>query len=565
MAVVAALGLAARPHEREPFAPGSTIPHPLRALRLRIARSRRYLSLLWLAARYGLGPLRGIRPVRSDETVGVALRDALQEAGGIFIKFGQMLSARTDLVPTAIALELSSLQDDCAPLPVEGLLEVVRAELGRPVEELFDFFDQTPLAAASIAQVHRARLHGGDQVVVKIQRPEVERLVERDLDILLRLASTLEARAGWARRIGSVDLARGFAQNLAEELDFRVEAQNMAAIGAHNGAVRTPAVHRQLSTRRVLIEEWIDGQNLRLAQQPLDQLERTTLARSLLDSLLSQIFDFGVFHADPHAGNVLLGSDGRLVLLDFGSVGRLDTLQRSALAQALAAIARRRPAPLRDALVDLSTGGRDVDLDGLERALARFFAQRLGPGMEPGVEILNDLLGLVVRFGLALDPQLAGVFRALVTLEGTLRIIDPTFNVVDEAPRYAAANRLGAPPRNDLREQILDDLLELLPALRKIPRRLDRISDALEHGELSLRISRFADPRDAEFVSRLTNRSILAFFSASIGIVGVLLLSLGGGPEILQTRLDVLIGYLGLIAATVLGLRVIVAITREPN
>jgi hypothetical protein len=121
MAVVAALGLVARPHEREPFAPGSTIPHPLRALRLRIARSRRYLSLLWLAARYGLGPLRGIRPVRSDETVGVALRDALQEAGGIFIKFGQMLSARTDLVPAAIALELSSLQDDCAPLPVEGL------------------------------------------------------------------------------------------------------------------------------------------------------------------------------------------------------------------------------------------------------------------------------------------------------------------------------------------------------------------------------------------------------------------------------------------------------------
>jgi ubiquinone biosynthesis protein len=565
MAVVAALGLVARPHEREPFAPGSTIPHPLRALRLRIARSRRYLSLLWLAARYGLGPLRGIRPVRGDETVGVALRDALQEAGGIFIKFGQMLSARTDLVPTAIALELSSLQDDCAPLPVEGLLEVVSAELGRPVEELFDFFDQTPLAAASIAQVHRACLHGGDQVVVKIQRPEVERLVERDLDILLRLASTLEARAGWARRIGSVDLARGFAQNLAEELDFRVEAQNMAAIGAHNGAVRTPAVHRQLSTRRVLVEEWIDGQNLRLAQEPLDQLERTTLARSLLDSLLSQIFDFGVFHADPHAGNVLLSSDGRLVLLDFGSVGRLDTLQRSALAQALAAIARRRPAPLRDALVDLATAGRDVDLDGLERALARFFAQRLGPGMEPGAEILNDLLGLVVRFGLALDPQLAGVFRALVTLEGTLRIIDPTFNVVDEARRYAAANRLGAPRRDDLREQILDDLLELLPALRKIPRRLDRVSDALEHGELSLRISRFADPRDAEFVSRLANRSILAFFSASIGIVGVLLLSLGGGPEILQTRLDVLIGYLGLIAATVLGLRVIVAITREPN
>jgi ubiquinone biosynthesis protein len=564
MAAVALLGLIARP--RRPLSPGSTsaaVPHPLRALRLRVARTRRYLGILWLGARYGLGPLTGFRHARDPAEIGATLRDALQDAGGIFVKFGQLLSARTDLVPAAIALELSSLQDDVTPLPASEVLAVLDRELGQAADELFAVFDQRPLAAASIAQVHRARLRDGDEVVVKVQRPDIERLVERDLDILRRLASAVEERADWARRIGSVALADGFAANLNEELDFRIEAQNMATIAAHDGTLRTPVVYRELSTRRVLVEEWIDGRPLRQARRELAPLERTLLARSLLEGILGQIFDFGVFHADPHAGNVVIDGDGRVVLLDFGSVGRLDRLQQPALAQALAAIARGRAPLLRDALVELSTSVDIVDADALERALARFFAQRLGPGMEPGADILNDLLAVVVRFGLALDPQLAGVFRALATLEGTLRLIDPTFSVVDEARQYAQARKLGLPRPEQLKEDALNDLLELLPMLRKIPRRLDRISGALERGELSLRIRPFAHEADAQLVTRLTNRAILAFFSASIGLVAVFLLHLGGGPEMFSTNLDVLLGYGGLVAATVLGLRVIAAVTND--
>jgi ubiquinone biosynthesis protein len=563
MAVVAVVGLVSRPRAREPFGTSSGLPHPLRGARMRLARTHRYLSIVWLGARYGLGPLSGIRRVRSGQEMGAALRDALQDAGGIFVKFGQMLSARTDLVPATIAFELSSLQDDVRPLAAELVLGIIAAELDRPVAELFAEFDERPLAAASIAQVHRARLPSGEQVVVKVQRPEIERLVERDLDILLRVARAMEVRSDWARQVGSVTLAEGFAHNLTEELDFRIEAQNIATIAASGGALKIPVVYRQLTTRRVLVEEWIQGDSLRQAQPSLSENEQQGLARSLFAGILGQIFGSGVFHADPHAGNVLLDTNRSLVLLDFGSVGRLDAMQRAALAQAFSAIAQRRPAPLRDAFVDLSGPSEAIDLDGLERSLARFLAQRCAPGMEPGAEILNDLLGLVVRFGLALDPQLAGVFRALATLEGTLRLINPAFNILDEARHYAQAEKLGIPRPEDLRGQVMEDLVELMSALRKIPSRLDRISGALERGELSLRIRPFADQRDRNLIVSLANRFILAFFSASVGAVSVLLLRLRGGPLVFETRLDVLVGYIGLAAATVLGLRVVVAVTRD--
>jgi ubiquinone biosynthesis protein len=562
MAFVALVGLARRPTTGT-FEPPAGPPRPLRALQMRTARTTRYLGILELSARYGLGPLRTFRHSHDQRELGAALRDGLQEAGGVFVKFGQFLSARTDLVPEAIALELSGLQDDVAPTAAQAVRAVIRGELGPSVDELFVEFDERPLAAASIAQVHRARLASGAEVIVKVQRPDIERLVDRDLDILLRLAATLEERA-WARRIGAVALARGFADSLHQELDFRVEAQNLVVVAANERSLRIPHVYRELSTRRVLVEEFIDGRTLRTVREELTPAQRTQLARSLLDGVFTQILTSGVFHGDPHAGNILVDGRGRVALLDFGSVGRLDRLQLPAVTRALVAIARSHPGLLADALLALSSHSDDViDRDGLERALARFLVQRLGAGMEPGAEILNDLLRLVVGHGLALDPQLAALFRSLATLDGTLRVIDPTFKLVVEAQHFVEDHGLGLPRPAQLRDAALDDLLELLPTLRRIPRRLDRISGALERGELTLRLRPLAHPHDVRLVTRLTNRLILAFMSASIGVVSIFLLQLGRGPALFETHLDVVLGYGGLIAATVLGLRVLVAITRD--
>ena len=573
MVAIATLALLVRPRTDGYVGPGLQrgVPHPVKALRRRVVRTRRYLQIMKIAARHGLPRYfgRGVRrrERQTNRAVGVALRDAFTEAGGLFVKLGQVLSARPDVVPRELAQELTSLQDDVTPVALEAIIGVVTGELGRAPADVFASFEELPLAAASIAQVHRARLLSGDEVIVKVQRPGVAELIAGDLDIILRLTATIEKRTPWGQRMGAGALARGFADNLTSELDFSVEVANteaMAQVIGSSGSLHVPKVYSALSTRRMFVAEWIDGVRLREARPLFDGLaiDRFNLARTLLESFLSQILETGVFHADPHPGNVLVRPDGSLALLDFGSIGRLDSAQQSALRQAILGIALRNPTILADALVDLSPTIEKVDVDAFDRGVAQFVARQLGPGMAPGAEILNQLLRLMVDYGLALEPELAGVFRALATLDGTLRLLDPDFNSIEEAKHYALRHGFGVPRPDDLRDALSEDLLLALPALRRIPRRIDRLAGLAERGQLTVRLR--ADPSDVAVVTRLANRLMLALLSASLGLVSALLLVAGGGPTIVNgTSLFELLAYVGLAAATTLGLRIIVAISRD--
>jgi ubiquinone biosynthesis protein len=267
-----------------------------------------------------------------------------------------VLSTRPDLLPPEVVEELGRLQDHVAPAPWDQVEQVLAADLGRPVNEVFADFDREPLAAASVAQVHAARLRSGAEVAVKVQQPAIRTVVERDLDIVAGLAPSLEARTRWARSIGVRELAVGFADAVREELDFRIEAANMAGVAASaDGTVRIPAPHQPLCGERVLVMQLLEGTPLSAAAPALDErgLDRQALARQLLASVLAQVLLTGVFHADPHPGNVLVLADGRLGLLDFGSVGRIDGSLRAALQRLLLAMDRGDPLGASDALLEV--------------------------------------------------------------------------------------------------------------------------------------------------------------------------------------------------------------------
>jgi ubiquinone biosynthesis protein len=447
---------------------------------------------------------------------------------------------------------------------------VITKELGAPTAEVFASFDPDPLASASIAQVHRATLRSGVDAVVKVQRPDVRDTVERDLNIVSRIAVTLEARTSWARALGVAGLADGFAAAVLEELDFRLEARNLDTVAAasdghaDDAPVRLPRAHPELCTERVLVMDRLDGVPLGAANGRLGTVDRTALARGLLHFQLRQVMEFGVFHADPHPGNVLLLTDGRLGMLDFGSVGRLDSTLRMGLQNLLTAIDRGDSAGLRDGLLEVVERPDEIDEQRLERALGAFMAKHLSSGAAPDVEMFTDLFRLVSAFGLAIPPAVAAVFRALATMEGTLARLAPGFNIVLESREFAASRFAALLEPASLRQTATEELVALLPVLRRLPRRFDRITSALEQGRLSVNVRLLADERDRKVVTEWLHQILLAFVGGTAGIMATLLLSTTGGPRFLaDITLYQVVGYNLMLISAMVGLRLLFTIFRR--
>ncbi|GAA2295324.1 AarF/UbiB family protein [Nonomuraea roseoviolacea subsp. roseoviolacea] len=621
----------------EALVPPGSIPGPLelaRSMRGRISRARRYSQITRIAIRHGLGPyLRG-RGAQVEDRPGrrrlaASLRQALDDGGVTFVKLGQVLSTRRDLLPAEFVEELGLLQDRVAHAPWEQIEPVLTAELGGPPESVFAELDRTPLAAASIAQVHAARLRTGESVVVKVRRPGIDRVVARDLDIVRRLAATLETRTRWGRSLGVRELAEGFAVALREELDFRVEAANMAAVigyrssGGSSGPVNPfsasrdsgasgtpgtsdvpdggsrgpdasaasgalplidafpapgsapgapgeaggvtvtyPAPVPSLCGERVLVMERLTGRPLAAADDGGRGLER---ARALLDCLLRQVLVEGVFHADPHPGNLMLLDDGTLALLDFGSVGRLDAAVRSALQRFLLAMNRQDPVAVTDALLEVMPRPEDVDEPALERALGQFMARHLVPG-SASVQMFTDLFRIVSGHGLSVPPEVAAVFRALATLEGTLQRLAPGFDLVAEARAFAGRHLSERLDAGTVKETVVQEVATLLPMLRRLPRRIERIASAAEHGRLGVNVRLLADDRDRRFLTGLLHQVLLTVLGATAGLMAAILLGLDGGPQVTPAiSLFQLIGYNLLVISAILVLRVLIVVFRRPR
>ncbi|GAA4894908.1 AarF/UbiB family protein [Tessaracoccus lubricantis] len=529
-----------------------------------LRRVRRYVAIWWIVTRRGLSAYLGPASKGDVESPRVArsLRRALTDAGVTFVKFGQMLSTRADLLPPAFVRELSKLHSQVEAEPWAAVRPVIDDELGRPLEEVFAELDETPLAAASVAQIHTARLVDGTDVVVKVQRPRARRQVTADLDILDRMAHRLEKTTVWGRQIGAVGLSDGFAASLHEELDYRVEVANMRGVAAAS-SLKVPQVYDQFSGERVIVMERLHGQPLSAADvDALAPHRRAELAEELLSGVLRQIFVTGVFHADLHPGNVVLTDDGELALLDFGSVGRLDRPTRSALVMLLFAVERQDSIAATDALLDLMDRPDDLDDRDLEREVGGLIV-RYGDGLAPGgsAAMFTALLDLVVRHGFRVPPQLAAVFRTLGTLDGTLRLLDPDIDLMRTAKARGAEVARELTGRDAIKQQVDHQLATLLPILARLPRRISRITEQLEDGTLAVNVRTLGHPVDRAYLAGIGGQLNLTLLGSALGIGGLYLLTRDGGPMLLpQLALWPFLGVTLLFLAFTLGARVLASI-----
>ncbi|HWD80681.1 MAG TPA: AarF/UbiB family protein, partial [Kribbella sp.] len=377
----------------------------------------------------------------------------------------------------------------------------------------------------------------------------------------------------WGRAMGVRALADGFADAMREELDFTVEAGNMTTVAAGRSVAASndlvvPRLYPERSTRRVLTMQRLAGIGLGNARQTIAErgLDPARLGQALFDCLLGQVAIDGVFHADPHPGNFLLLADGRIGMLDLGSVGRLDPGTRDALQRFLLAIDHEQPVAATDALLEIVHRPDVIDERSLERAVGQFMTKHLAAGVTVGPAMFNDLFKIITSHELGVPPEVAAVFRALATVEGTISRISPGFDLVAASRQFATAHVTDRLSPESIRRTATEELAQLLPMLRRLPRRIDRIAAAAESGRLGVNVRLFADERDRRHFTGLLHQALLAVLGATAGIMAVLLLGTPGGPKVTETMsLFQLLGYNLLVICAVLVLRVLVLIFRLPG
>jgi ubiquinone biosynthesis protein len=432
---------------------------------------------------------------------------------------------------------------------------------------VFAQISSVPLGAASIGQTYSARLPDERDVVIKVQRPGVAESIECDLDILRRLASRLHRRTAWARSLGLRELVAGFDQRTREELDFRIEGNSgRAARRALRDAdpICVPAVVDGLTTSRVLVQERAGGRSVGApgAFDGWDPERREQSADALLGFMLRQMLAGDIFHADPHPGNVFIRPDGRLELIDFGAVGRLDPYERSGLIDLLRGLHSEQPSVIREGVLRIGTITRSIDEDALDRELARLLSRTRGANDTLNPQLFEELLFVVREFGILLPRSTTTLFRTLVTLLGTLEVISPGYRVIDAAPRVGGEivreESLPASPS----EFIMRAAMLNATAVQRLPQQVDAISRRLLRGDLRMQASLLSDAEDVRIIKGFVNRIVMALVASAIALASALMLA-ANSPPVLGFRLVNLLGAIGLFFSTLVLLRLLVQILRD--
>lgn len=514
------------------------------------------------------GPENGERPrlARGDHLV-----RALEELGPTFIKLGQILSTRADLLPADIIAALRRLQDQVPPFPFEAVRGQVERELGAPLEELFAAFSPVPLAAASIGQVHEARLAGGGEVVVKVQRPELEELVETDLEILFEVARLADRHTAWGRLYDFSGMVEEFAATLREEMDYLAEARHAERFRqnlADMPGIYIPEIYWDYTTRRVLTMEKVAGVKLNDPERlGTAQVDRPALARLLTQAVLKQMFLHGFFHADLHPGNLAVLPGSVLAFMDFGMVGRLSPERRAQCLELIRGLLEHDSGRIVRAMLAMGVVPPGVDRQQLrhdvDRLRDRYYEV---PFRELALNtILEDFLTLAFRHRLRLPAELTMLAKTLVTLEGVARELDPALNIAEVAAGFG---------RELVREQLQPEAIrrrlrraweEAAALAVGLPRNLHRLLDRLANESLHLELEHRGFSRALGQLDRIANRLSFAIVLLSFSIVmtGLVISSALVQEErsLFFWRLPIL--EIGFAAATVMVFWLIVSIFRS--
>jgi ubiquinone biosynthesis protein len=469
-----------------------------------------------------------------DRDTAARFRELLAELGPTFTKLGQLLSSRPDLLPAHWVEELEALQDDCSPLPLPEIRREIERGLGRPVEELFAELDDAPLASASIAQVHRARTHAGALVVVKVQRPHIRERIESDLALLYYLAKLLEAVVEETGIYTPTGIIEEFDRTVHEELDFGNEARNaisMAEAARGRAFLVIPKVHAELSSATVLTLDYVEGTKVSevTAEGGFD-VER--VARNVIEAAFRQLFEDGLFHGDPHPGNILVLPGNRIALLDFGLVGRLSRVQQEALVTLIVAVALRDPDSVARMLNRIGVPDEHSPIaefrDDIRHILDRYLGLKLDEIRT--ATLLRDLLDLAMRHRIRIPKEYAVLAKASITVEGIIRRLYPRLDILEVGLPYAKELLLARFNPSDASSTLMKSLLKLQGLAEDVPGQLSQILVDLEGGKFRVNVASEDVERVGGQVRALGVMLYLGLLAAGLTVGGLVVLGGGGSP-----------------------------------
>lgn len=526
---------------------------------------QRYREIVYAFIRYGFGyiikdlglieilslPKRLFVEVKTEshsKTIGERIRLFLQELGPTFVKIGQVASTRYDLLSVEIIAELEKLQDDAPHFPYEKVVKIIEEELGHPLNDIFQEFSQTPLAAASIGQVHFGVLKSGERVAIKIQRPNMQRLIETDLEILHDIALLAEQRLAWAAHYQIRDIVDEFSKSLLEEIDYTIEGRNAERIDKQfvdDPKVIIPKVFWDFSTKKVLTMEFVEGTKVNEADKLKEKgNDPKVLAKRIVDSILHQILIEGYFHGDPHPGNILALPDDSIIYLDFGMVGKLTPDMKYHMASLVIALMRQKTDDVIKSITQMGIVPDDINLPALRSEVEKLNEKYYNvPLSQTSLgQVVNDLFLVAYRHRILIPPDLTLLGKTLLTMEGIVVKLDPEISILKIAEPFGKRLLMERFYPKKVAVSFLDQLVNAGELLMDFPKSLKELTQLFRNGKMRQELSLPEMELLLSKLNKMSNRISysLGLLSFSIIMLGLILgATISGQTSYLLTRLPI--------------------------